>query len=143
MTTREAPFLNPVVFKDLNFLAGTIFIFMIGVVMFATLALLPSMLQGLMNYPVMLAGWITAPRGIGSLIAMFTVGRIIRFVDGRIILAAGFVITAYSLWDMTGFYLQMDVWSVCLSSEIPCHPRSSSIPALLSEQASPTHAPAP
>jgi DHA2 family multidrug resistance protein len=43
---------------------------------------------------------------------MFIVGRIIRVVDSRIILAAGFAIAACSLWQMTGFYLQMDVWSL-------------------------------
>jgi DHA2 family multidrug resistance protein len=112
LTTTETPFLNPALFKDRNFTTGTIFIFIIGMVMFATLALLPPMLQDLMNYPVTLTGWITAPRGFGSLVAMFTVGRIVRRVDSRIILAVGFAIAAYSLWEMTDFYLQMDVWTV-------------------------------
>jgi DHA2 family multidrug resistance protein len=112
LTTKQAPFLNPALFRDRNFTTGTVFIFVIGVVMFATLALLPPMLQDLMNYPVTLTGWITAPRGFGSLIAMFTVGRLVRRVDSRIILAVGFSITAYSLWAMTDFNLQMGVWTV-------------------------------
>jgi DHA2 family multidrug resistance protein len=112
MTTRDKPFVNPALFKDRNFATGTVFIFVIGIVMFATLALLPPLLQDLMNYPVLLAGWLTAPRGIGSLIAMFAVGRLIRMVDSRIILITGFLISAYSLWLMTHFYLQMDVETV-------------------------------
>ena len=38
----------------------------LGLVMFATLALLPTMLENLMNYPVLTTGLVTAPRGIGS-----------------------------------------------------------------------------
>jgi DHA2 family multidrug resistance protein len=115
MTTRAKPFVNPALFKDRNFAAGTAFIFVIGIVMFATLALLPPLLQDLMNYPVILTGWLTAPRGIGSLIAMFAVGRLVRVVDSRIILVAGFLISAYSLYLMTSFYLQMDVPTVLWS----------------------------
>src|SRR5262249_48649827 len=112
LTTRSAPFINPNLFRDRNFLVGSVFIFVLGAVLFATLALLPPMLQGLMNYPVILTGLVTAPRGIGTLVAMVIVDRLAGRVDTRIILASGFIVTALALWDMTGFYLQMDTWTV-------------------------------
>jgi len=108
LTTRETPFVSPSLFKDRNFLTGNVFIFVVGVVLFATLALLPSFLQDLLNYPVVLTGLVTAPRGIGTLLAMFVVGRMMKRVDVRIVIAVGFGITALSLWKMTDFYLQMD-----------------------------------
>jgi DHA2 family multidrug resistance protein len=116
LTTREAPFVSPTLFKDRNFLTGSVFIFIVGVVLFATLALLPPLLQDLMNYPVVLTGLVTAPRGVGTLAAMFIVQWMMRKkIDVRLIIAAGFAVTAVSLWQMTGFYLQMDqsmiVWS--------------------------------
>jgi DHA2 family multidrug resistance protein len=115
LTTTEAPFVSPALFKDRNFLTGNFFIFVVGVVLFATLALLPPLLQGLMDYPVVLTGLVTAPRGLGTLAAMVVVGRLIGKVDSRLIIAVGFVITAASLWQMTGFYLQMGdsgvIWS--------------------------------
>jgi MFS transporter, DHA2 family, multidrug resistance protein len=116
LTTREAPFVSPTLFKDRNFLTGSVFIFIVGVVLFATLALLPPLLQDLMNYPVVLTGLVTAPRGVGTLAAMFIVQWMMRKkMDVRLIIAAGFAVTAVSLWQMTGFYLQMDqsmiVWS--------------------------------
>ena len=43
-------------FKDRNFVAGLIFIFVVGIVLFATLALLPPFLQNLMGYPVLTTG---------------------------------------------------------------------------------------
>jgi MFS transporter, DHA2 family, multidrug resistance protein len=62
----------------------------------------------LMSYPVVLTGLVTAPRGIGTLAAMIIVSRLIGRIDTRLIIVAGLGITALSLWEMTGFYLQMD-----------------------------------
>jgi DHA2 family multidrug resistance protein len=112
LTTRSPPFVNPNLFKDRNFLVGSIFIFVVGAVMFATLSLLPPMLQGLMNYPVVLTGLVTAPRGVGTLTAMVIVDRLAGKVDTRLILTAGFIVSAVSLGEMTGYYLQMDTWTV-------------------------------
>ncbi len=115
LTTTKQPFVSPTLFKDRNFLTGNIFIFVVGVVLFATLALLPPLLQDLLNYPVVLTGLVTAPRGVGTLIAMFIVGRMSTRIDRRIVIAGGFALTALSLWQMTDFYVQMDssmvVWS--------------------------------
>jgi DHA2 family multidrug resistance protein len=115
LTSTQQRFLNPALFKDRNFIAGNIFIFVVGVVMFATLALLPPMLQDLMNYPVVTTGLVTAPRGVGSLIAMFVAPRLLGKVDARLLIGAGLALTGFSAWQMTGFDLQMDsstvVWS--------------------------------
>ena len=115
LTTSKPAFVSPALFKDRNFVTGNVFIFIIGVVLFATLALLPPMLQDLLNYPVVLTGLVTAPRGIGTLAAMFIVGRLMGKIDTRAIIAAGFGLTALSLWQMTGFYIQMDSASVVWS----------------------------
>ncbi|HEY5366925.1 MAG TPA: DHA2 family efflux MFS transporter permease subunit [Casimicrobiaceae bacterium] len=115
LTTSKPAFVSPALFKDRNFLTGNLFIFIVGVVLFATLALLPPLLQDLLNYPVVLTGFVTAPRGIGTLMAMVIVSRLMGKVDTRYIIATGFGLTAVSLWQMTGFYLQMDmapvIWS--------------------------------
>jgi DHA2 family multidrug resistance protein len=115
MTSTERRFVNPALFKDRNFITGNIFIFLMGVVMFSTLALLPPMLQDLMNYPVVTTGMVTAPRGLGSLTAMFIVPRLLGKFDVRALIAFGLALTAFSSWQMTGFDLQMGssavVWS--------------------------------
>jgi MFS transporter, DHA2 family, multidrug resistance protein len=115
LTTKRAPFVSPALFKDRNFLTGNVFIFIVGVVLFATLALLPPLLQDLMGYPVVLTGLVTAPRGLGTLVAMFIVGRIMGKVDTRLIIATGFALTGFSLWQMTHFYLQMGTASIVWS----------------------------
>jgi DHA2 family multidrug resistance protein len=109
------PFVNPHLFQDRNFVASNIFIFLVGVVLFATLALLPPMLQNQMNYPVVLTGLVTAPRGIGTLVGMMVVGRLVTRFDARIIMAVGLFLTAYSLWQMTQFSLLMNSWPIIIS----------------------------
>jgi DHA2 family multidrug resistance protein len=46
------------------------------------------------------------------MIAMMIVGRIISIVDTRLIIGFGLSLTALSLWQMTGFSLQMDMWPI-------------------------------
>jgi MFS transporter, DHA2 family, multidrug resistance protein len=115
MFTTDNPFLSPAIFKDRNFVTGLLFIFIVGIILLATLALLPPFLQGLMGYPVLTTGYVLAPRGIGTLIAMTIVGRAITRVDPRLLILAGFLLAALSLYQMSGFSLDVSmsalIWS--------------------------------
>jgi MFS transporter, DHA2 family, multidrug resistance protein len=72
------------------------------------MALLPTFLQNLMDYPVTYTGMVTAPRGIGTMLAMIAVGKLVQRVDLRVIMATGFALTALALWQMTHITLDMD-----------------------------------
>jgi DHA2 family multidrug resistance protein len=115
VTTDTPSFINRDLLKSPNFMAGTVLMFFVGGILSGTLALLPTMLQSLMNYPVFTTGLVTAPRGIGTMVAMFLVGRMINRVDNRLIILGGFLLTVVSLWQMTGFSLQMGMGPVVLS----------------------------
>jgi DHA2 family multidrug resistance protein len=106
-TARE-PFVNLKIFKDRNFLVGSFFITIVGVLLFATLALMPPLLQDLLDYPVMTAGLLTAPRGLGTLAAMLLISRLLKIMEPRWVIALGLVVTGISLWQMCGFYIGMD-----------------------------------
>ena len=114
-TATDRSFLNRDLLKNLNFGIGTVLMFMVGLIMNGTLALLPTMLQDLMNYPVLTTGLVTAPRGVGSMIAMFVVARLIDRVDNRLIILFGLGLTAVSMWQMTGFSLTMGMQPVITS----------------------------
>jgi DHA2 family multidrug resistance protein len=101
--TTDEPFVRPVLFRDRNFAAGTAFIFVIGVTYLASLALITPYLQSLMNYPIVTAGLALGPRGLGTMAAMMIVGRLVGQVDTRLLLAVGLGLTAWSLYDMTGW----------------------------------------
>jgi MFS transporter, DHA2 family, multidrug resistance protein len=107
ITTGERSFVNRELLKSPNFVAGSVLMFGVGMILSGTLALMPSMMQVLLNYPVFDAGWMMAPRGFGTMLAMFIVARLINKVDNRWFILVGFLLTAASLWQMTGFSLQM------------------------------------
>jgi DHA2 family multidrug resistance protein len=117
-TATDRSFLNRELLKSPNFVTGTILMFLIGGILSGTLALLPTMLQHLLNIPVLTTGLITSPRGIGTMIAMFFVGRLVGKVDSRLLIMAGLAITALSLWQMTGFSLGMGMSLVLVSGMV-------------------------
>ena len=108
------PFVSPGLFRDRNFSVGNFLIFVVGVVLFATLALLPPILEDLLGYPVTTSGIAMAPRGFGSFVSMYIAGRLIGRVDPRVLIGAGIGVTAVSLWMMCGYAIVMPqtlVWS--------------------------------
>jgi MFS transporter, DHA2 family, multidrug resistance protein len=101
--TADAPFVRPALFRDRNFAAGTLLIAIVGLTYYASLALQPPYLQDLMNYPVVTAGLVLGPRGIGTMAAMMIVGRLVGRIDTRLLLAVGLGLTAWSFYAMTGW----------------------------------------
>lgn len=118
LTTETGSFLNRALLRDRNFVTGTAFAFVVGMILYATMALLPAFLQGLLGYPVIFTGEIMAPRGLGTMLAMMVVGRLVHRIDLRLIMAFGFSLTAYSLWQMTHITLDMDSTLVTVSGFI-------------------------
>jgi DHA2 family multidrug resistance protein len=89
-------------------MTGLFFMLVVGVLMMATMALLPPMLQSLYGYPVLDTGLLLVPRGIGIVASMWVAGRLIgRGVDPRLLVGVGLTIAAASLWEMTGWTLVM------------------------------------
>jgi MFS transporter, DHA2 family, multidrug resistance protein len=101
--TADEPFVKPGLFLNRNFTAGTLFTSIVGVTYYASLALQPPYLQDLMNYPVVSAGLVMGPRGIGTMGAMLIVGRLVGRVDTRLLLTIGLALTAWSFNAMTGW----------------------------------------
>lgn len=110
--TTKNPFIDPDIFKDRNFSVGLIFIFIIGIILLATMALLPPFLQSLMGYPVIDVGLVLAPRGIGTMCAMMIVGKLSGKVDARYQIFLGLLITSYSLWLMTLFNTDISSYTI-------------------------------
>jgi DHA2 family multidrug resistance protein len=101
--TAEKPFVRPALFRDRNFAAGVLFIVIVGLTYYASLALQPPYLQDLMNYPIVTAGLVLGPRGIGTMAAMMMVGRLVGRIDTPLLLAWGLGLTAWSFYAMTGW----------------------------------------
>ena len=101
--TAAEPFVRPALFRDRNFTAGTLFVFVVGLTYYASLALQPPYLQDLMNYPIVTAGLVLGPRGIGTMAAMLVVGKLVGRLDTRLLLGFGLGLTAWAFYAMTGW----------------------------------------
>jgi DHA2 family multidrug resistance protein len=101
--TAEQPFMRPALFRDRNFTAGVVFSAVAFVTLYASLALQPPYLQDLMNYPVLTAGLVMGPRGVGTMVATLVVGRFVGKVDTRLLLALGLGVSAWAYYIMTGW----------------------------------------
>lgn len=116
--THRQPFIEPNIFKDRNFSVGLMFMFIVGIILLATMALLPPFLQNLLSYPVLDVGLVMAPRGIGVMIAMIIVGKLAGKIDPRQQVVFGLGLTAFSLWEMTLFDLNISSWDIIRTSMV-------------------------
>jgi DHA2 family multidrug resistance protein len=110
--TAEKSFVNPKLFLDRNFSVSMLFIFVIGITYLASLALMTPYLQTLMGYPVITAGIVMGPRGLGTMLCMFIVGKLIGKVDSRLLLVTGLGLTAWAMYDMTGWTPDVSQWTI-------------------------------
>ncbi len=111
----DSPLVAPRLFRDLNFVIGTAFIFVIGVVMYASLALLAPYLQTLVGYPVLSAGILLGTRGLGTMGGMFVTGRLVGRVNIRLLMLFGFAVLAGSLDLMIGFSPDVSTQAIVVS----------------------------
>jgi len=113
--TRTDTILDARMLRDRNLVTSFVFIFLVGLLMVSTTALLPPMLETLFGYPVITTGLVLAPRGLGTMTAMFLVGRLIGRVDARLLMGIGLAMIAVSLWQMSGFSPGMGMQPVIIT----------------------------
>ena len=87
--TSQRPFIPLRIFRDWNFSIAVIFMFIIGIILLATMALVTPYLQNLMGYPVLASGYLLGTRGIGTFVAMMIVGRLLGRIDARKLIFVG------------------------------------------------------
>jgi DHA2 family multidrug resistance protein len=90
--------------------------FTIGMELLASAALLAPYLQTLAGYPVLTAGFLMAPRGLGTMAAMMIAGRLANKVDPRMTMFCGVAIIAATMWQMTGWTPDVDERTLLLST---------------------------
>ncbi len=116
--TAKNPLFPPLLFRDSNFLGGLVATFIMGMTMMSVMALLPSLLQTIYRFPVIDAGLLLAPRGVGTLVFIMLFSKVMAKSDPRLMLALGFSITGFSFWLMTGWSPAMPAWPIAISGFI-------------------------
>jgi DHA2 family multidrug resistance protein len=118
MVTTDHPLFDRTMFKDRNFATSLVFMAVTGVLLLAGLALLPPLLQNMYGYSVLQSGFLTAPRGIGTLFSMLIAGRMTGKIDARILVGIGVILMGYSLHMMTGFAIDQPSRPVIMSGVV-------------------------
>ncbi|MES2493595.1 MAG: DHA2 family efflux MFS transporter permease subunit [Pseudomonadota bacterium] len=115
LATARAPLFPIVLFRDPNFVVGTVFSFLVGLVVYSSMALLPGLLQSIYGYPAIDAGLLLAPRGVGMFVSIIAFGRYMDKLDPRIAAGFGLLVTAASVMLMTRWSVEMPMWPILLS----------------------------
>lgn len=114
--TTSKPFIQFALFKDKNFVGGCVFMAVMGLVLYSTMALSSPFLQNVIGYPIITAGVLLASRGCGTFVAMMLVGRVMRYIEARSLIITGLSLTAVSLFQMTGWTDQTGVTEIVMVS---------------------------
>ena len=93
----SSPLINLRLFKDRNFLIGTILSSSINMLVFSSIVLIPQYLQNLMGYTAILSGYALAPRIISCVLMMLVINQLMKIFDNRILIAIGFMFLGISI----------------------------------------------
>jgi len=114
--TTKRPFVQFAIFKDRNFATALIFMAVIGVVLFSTMALASPLFQNAYGYPILTAGLLLATRGGGTFVAMMMVSRLMTYFEARTLIAIGLSLIAITLYDMTAWTADISVQAIAINS---------------------------
>ncbi|MBS0276871.1 MAG: DHA2 family efflux MFS transporter permease subunit [Proteobacteria bacterium] len=110
--TTKHPFLNPDLLKDRQYVSGLLLTFFVGLLLLATSALLPPYLQNLGGYSVLDTGLLLAPRGVGTMISMVIIGRLVMRSDPRYYMGIGSLVLLWTMWEMAGWTPAVSFWTL-------------------------------
>jgi DHA2 family multidrug resistance protein len=114
--TTPRPFITISIFRDRNFVVGLVFMFVCGIMLLASIALMAPFLQNVLGYPIVDAGWLLGTRGIGMAFAMLGAGRLLNRVGPRSLLTLGLLCNVVSLYYSTGFGVNTHTWTIVWTS---------------------------
>ncbi|MGF6469976.1 DHA2 family efflux MFS transporter permease subunit [Paraburkholderia youngii] len=112
--TDKNPIVDLTLFKQRNFLGGTVSIAIAYAIFFGTLVLLPQWMQEYLGYRSLDAGLATAPLGIFAVIGAPIMGKILPRSDARIIGTCAFVSFAIVYYMRSFFYTDISEGHIVL-----------------------------
>jgi DHA2 family multidrug resistance protein len=110
------PIVNLRILGDRNFAVGIGLISALGVCLYGTTSMLPLFLQTLLGYSAVDSGLAVSPRGLGAMISAVVIGRLIVFIDSRLMVATGFALLSLSAFMFARLTLQISMSDVVLAS---------------------------
>ena len=87
----KAPIIDVRMFKNFNFVGASLMMFMLGILLFSGLVLMPQFLQTLLGYTSQLAGLALSAGGVVLLIEMPIMGQLTTKIQARRLIACGWL----------------------------------------------------
>ncbi len=97
-TTSKNPFIPPELFRDRNFMVGTFLYFLVAANMTSALVLHPTLMQKVMDYPVLDTGILLIPRGLGIMLGMALAPRLLQVINARTMLLFSVLLMTVGLY---------------------------------------------
>ncbi len=107
--TQKQPLVNLKLYRDRNFSISGLILLTFCACMFSLLVMQPIMLESLFHYPVIAAGWVMAPRGLASAIAMILASVLMKRINAKYLIAVGLLLCAYGSYLMSQYNLNVDM----------------------------------
>ena len=114
------PVIDIRVFKDRNFMFGTLISSFINVMLYSTLLLVPMFVQSLLGYSPSKSGLAMFPRAIICLIGLLVVGEISKYVKPKILATIGLLTMGLSVLMLTQLNTTSSIESVVLPNILLC-----------------------
>ncbi|MGE4318656.1 MAG: DHA2 family efflux MFS transporter permease subunit [Deferribacterales bacterium] len=108
----DKPAVNLRLLKDRTFTTGTLLGGVLGISLFASLFLLPLLLQQLLGYPAFDSGLAMMPRSLAMAVCMPLVGKLYTRLGPRPLIASGLAINGFSFWQLSTLSLDMGYWDI-------------------------------
>ncbi len=108
----EHPVVQLRIFKNRTYATGVFLMTVLGFVLYGSTVLLPLWLQTLMGYSALEAGMAMLPRGLGSFLFMPIVGILMGKIEARKLLAAGLIISSFSIYQLSRLNLNAGYWDI-------------------------------
>src|SRR5580693_9399867 len=98
---QEAPIIDVRMFKSFNFAVSSLMMFNLGMLLFASLVMMPQFLQTLMRYTAQSAGLVLSGAGLVLLFEMPIVGQLTTKVPTKYIMAFGWLCLGIGMYVST------------------------------------------
>ncbi|MCA9794894.1 MAG: DHA2 family efflux MFS transporter permease subunit [Candidatus Eremiobacteraeota bacterium] len=106
------PVINLRLLKNFPLAAGSGMGLLFGIGLFGSTFILPQFTQELLGYPAFEAGLVLMPRALGLFIFMPVVGWLYKYIDARLLVAAGLGLLCWSFYDLAHLSLQASFWNL-------------------------------
>src|SRR5215471_6303350 len=97
----KAPIIDMRMFKNFNFASASLMLFMLGILLFSSLVLMPQFLQTLLGYTSELAGFALSAGGLVLLIETPITGQLTTKIQARRLIAFGWLALSLAMFYST------------------------------------------